>query len=99
MTGKDTIVVDYSKIKYYDEIHTILRDAMGWPKWYGCNLDALWDIFDCVPAPRKVVFTGTQRIYQHEGWGENWEKMLRILDEVCADFARFGQEFVYEIRD
>ena len=38
---KNTVAVDYSKIQFPAQLHTILRDAMDWPGWYGCNLDAL----------------------------------------------------------
>lgn len=92
------VIVDYSKIRYYHELHTILRDAMGWPKWYGCNLDALWDIFFIVFGPEKIIFIGTECIYQHEGWGESFEAMLRVLDDVILEYKRlFQEELSYEI--
>ncbi len=37
------ITIDFSKCKYFLEIHYLIRDKLGLPKWYGCNLDALWD--------------------------------------------------------
>jgi len=99
MEGTETIIVDYSKIKYYRELHTILRDAMGWPKWYGCNLSALWDIFSVMGTPKEIIFRGTKEIYKHEGWGEAWEKMLRVLDREVAEAASFGEDFYYRIEE
>ena len=96
---KNIVTVDYTNILHYTQLHTILRDAMGWPDWYGCNLDALWDIFWCEGAPEQLIFHGTRFIYRHEGWGESWEQMLSVLDAVVAEWHTHGWKFSYVILD
>lgn len=96
---KRTVIVDYTNIRYDSQLQTILRDAMGWPDWYGCNLDALWDIFWCEGAPEQIIFRGTHSIYEHEGWGESWEQMLAVLDAVAAEWHAHGWAFSYTIID
>lgn len=99
MNNQYTAVVDYSKIKYFGELHTILRDALDWPKWYGCNPDALDDILVEEQLPKKIIFFGTEQIYKHKGWGEYFEKMLRLFDEMVPEYANDSREFSYEIRN
>lgn len=98
MEGTEIVTVDYSKIRYYGELHTVLRDTMGWPKWYGCNLDALYDIFYVDGTPQKIIFLGTKSIYKHKGWGESWEKMLEVMNAASAELEKYNQGFEIEIR-
>lgn len=37
------VIIDFSKCKSYIDIHYLIKDKLGFPKWYGANLDALWD--------------------------------------------------------
>lgn len=37
-------VLDFSLCTRKDELYEELRRKMGWKKWYGNNLDALWDV-------------------------------------------------------
>ena len=36
-------IIDCSKIRTREDLHTLFRDALGFPQWYGGNLDALYD--------------------------------------------------------
>ncbi len=40
---KNPCIVDFSGVKYYSEIHEIIKEAFDFPDYYGKNLDALWD--------------------------------------------------------
>ena len=35
--------VDFSEVKYYAEIHEVLKRDLDFPDYYGCNWDAFWD--------------------------------------------------------
>jgi RNAse (barnase) inhibitor barstar len=51
--------LDFSNCKYYSEIHQIIQKELGFPKWYGQNSDALWDLltrFIYVPAEIKIIY-------------------------------------------
>ena len=37
------IILDFSQCKYFGEIHKIIKEKLGFPDYYGENLDALWD--------------------------------------------------------
>lgn len=40
--GKN-VILDFREVRYYQEIHRIIKEALDFPEWYGENLDALWD--------------------------------------------------------
>ena len=36
-------VIDCTQIKTREDLHRIFRETLGFPEWYGSNLDALHD--------------------------------------------------------
>ena len=54
----EEIIIDCSPIRTKEDLHSIFREALSFPDWYGNNLDAL---YDCL-----TDFTGKVRIL-------NWE--------------------------
>ena len=43
MARLQVVKVDLSEVTSSDELHSILKDALGFPGWYGSNWDAFWD--------------------------------------------------------
>ena len=35
--------VDFTDVKYYLEMHAVIRDSLNFPAYYGDNWDACWD--------------------------------------------------------
>ena len=40
---ENPIVIDFSKVRYYDELYELLKKKFGLPDYCGHNFDALWD--------------------------------------------------------
>ena len=40
---ENPIVIDFSKVRYYDELYELLKQKFGLPDYTGQNFDALWD--------------------------------------------------------
>ena len=40
---KDLYTIDFRDVQNYAEVHLIIREALGFPDYYGCNWDAFWD--------------------------------------------------------
>ena len=36
-------IIDCTKIHSQEDLHELFRQILGFPEWYGCNLDALYD--------------------------------------------------------
>ena len=42
-------LIDFIGCEARQELYAVLRRAMAWEKWYGGNLDALWDVLTGLP--------------------------------------------------
>ena len=40
---KDVYTVDFRNIKYYGEVHLLIKESLEFPDYYGENWDAFWD--------------------------------------------------------
>lgn len=83
---KELYTIDFSKVEHYLEMHIVIRDALDWPGYYGCNWDAFWDcLTDMLGRPIHIEIIGLEVIAQK--FGDAAEKMLEILKEFkhCDD--------------
>ncbi len=65
--------IDFSSIKSYDEIHTIIAKGLMLPDFYGANLDALFDCLTDMLSQKSII-----EIYGLENLAEwnNYDKKL-----------------------
>ena len=62
---KDLYTIDFTNVKYYTEMHEIIRDSLEYPDYYGCNWDALWDcLTDMLGEPIHIEIVGLEIIEQ-----------------------------------
>ena len=62
----DKYTVDFSKAKYYIEIHEVLKRDLDFPDYYGGNPDALWDcLTDMLGDPSYIELSGFENTYNH----------------------------------
>ncbi|AJO79127.1 barstar family protein [Pseudomonas sp. MRSN 12121] len=59
MTRPPRVSIDLDAVTSAAELHAVLRDALGFPAWYGANWDAFWDaITGLVDMPEYLQFSG-----------------------------------------
>ena len=76
---KDKYTIDFRKVKTYFEIHFVIRDALKFPDYYGCNWDAFWDcLTDMYGDPIHIEIIGLDVIERKFG-ADTTQKMLEIL--------------------
>lgn len=91
---KEVYTLDFSNVEHYLEMHFIIRDALDWPDYYGCNWDAFWDcLTNMLGRPIHIEIFGLDNIERK--FGDTARKMLDILKEFkhCED-----DEFVDKIK-
>jgi len=50
------ITINCAKIASMAEMHEILARELGFPQWYGRNLDALHDMLTAISGETKLIF-------------------------------------------
>lgn len=94
---KELYTIDFSNVKYYMEIHPIIQEALDFPEYYGCNLDALWDcLTDMVGRPIHIEIIGLEVIERKFGdYANKLINTFRDLKHYCND--KYSHEIRIEI--
>ena len=62
-TDTKKYVIDFRDIEYYMEFHPIIKHALDFPDYYGCNWSAFWDcLTDMVGDPIHIELVGMERV-------------------------------------
>ena len=40
---KEKYTIDFTNVTNYLEMHLVIKEALDFPNYYGCNWDAFWD--------------------------------------------------------
>ena len=75
------IILDFSQCKNFGEIHKIIKEKLGFPDYYGENLDALWDCMRFYTNDNlKVIVKGMSLL--PKDWSDYTEKIIEIFNDV-----------------
>ena len=89
-----TIKVDFSNIKYFDEVHKTLKKAFNFPDYYGENLDALWDCLDgdYCPIDAHIEIAGIRYLNdKFDGYGN---KIKKIFEDLPKEYGNEDIEVI-----
>ncbi|MFF5788895.1 barstar family protein [Streptomyces sp. NPDC012693] len=89
------VIIDVSGIRDHRRLHSVLRDALDFPPFYGMNRAAFWDaITGLVEMPDRLTFTG---------WSDLTKSLpdeADLLRQALDDFRRqYRADFVAEYRE
>ncbi len=73
-------------------LHTLLKEAFGFPDYYGGNLDALYDMLTSLSEPRHLIIYGEDD--PEPGMKTYIPKFLRVLEDAAEE----NPLFTFEIR-
>ncbi len=77
---KEKYTIDFTDVDNYLQMHIIIRNALDWPDYYGCNWSAFWDcVTDMVGRDVYIEIIGIEVIERK--FGNAAEKMIEILRE------------------
>lgn len=70
--------IDFRDVQYYLEMHFVIKQALDFPDYYGCNWDAFWDcITDMYGEPMHIEIIGLDVVERR--FGDTARKMVGIL--------------------
>ena len=89
--------VDFKEVKYYAEIHEVLKRDLDLPDYYGGNTDALWDcLTEMLGEPSHIEITGfedVQRKYKSE-----WDSIVRIFKKAKHAYNdKYSNSFIVRL--
>ena len=81
------LCLDVSAVTSAAELHALLKDALAFPRWYGNNLDALYDCLTDLTEDTFLTLTGTQNLAAASGVRR--EAFVQTLADAAAENPRF----------
>lgn len=78
-----------------EQVHHALAKIFSFPDWYGCNLDALYDML--------TVCTDTRLVLQHAEvlvphLGNYGALLLRVMENAAAENPSFQVEAQFQVK-
>lgn len=88
--------LDLTGCRYRGEIHKRIKEAFGFPPFYGENWDAFWDLLWSECDAEKIVITGEKSVSKE--LMPSIETINEILEELQEDRKKYGEQIEIEIR-
>ena len=74
--------VDFSEVKYYAEIHEVLKRDLDFPDYYGGHLDALFDCLtdQLLSGVTYIEISGFEKI--EKNFMDEWQGIIDVLKDT-----------------
>ena len=84
---KELYTIDFNNVQHYLEMHFVIRKALDWPDYYGCNWDAFWDcLTNMVGRPVHIEIIGLDVIER------KFDDAARIMIETLKEFKHYDDD-------
>ncbi|WP_375177785.1 barstar family protein [Marinobacter mobilis] len=90
------VVINGSEIRSEADFHKKIAEAMGFPSYYGENLDALWDILS-TDIERPVTLVWENAAYSKESMGNGFARIVDLLNRVVAQDNEWELDERFEV--
>ena len=80
------ISINISKVRTKKELMELIGQELGFPEYYGKNLDALYDCLSEIGEPTEVAFEGVCECRESSAEMEEYlEKLARVLEDATGE--------------
>ena len=84
-------MIDFTNVNHYLEIHFIIKKALDFPDYYGCNWSAFWDcLTDMYGDPIHIEIVGLDVIER------NFDDSASKILEILRRFKHFNNDLFSE---
>lgn len=77
------IIIDGEMITSINDIHYLLKNELGFPEYYGMNLDALHDCLLDITDDVQIDLLSTDALF--EKLGRRYPRLLKLLCDVSEE--------------
>lgn len=85
------VTVSAAQWKAPRDVHQTLKEALGFPDFYGNNLDAL---HDCLTDMKDVCIIIENCAQGAENMGDYWGRLLTVLLDSCSENSTLDIQLV-----
>lgn len=96
MKKQEELVIDFSECRYLSQVHKRIKEGLGFPDYYGENLDALWDL---ISEPRDAFITIKGVKALPKNFDEYIQKLLDIFDDAKELQKNYGCDFDFKLEE
>ncbi|PXF29992.1 barnase inhibitor [Pokkaliibacter plantistimulans] len=90
------VIINGKDIKSEHDFHKQIAEALDFPKYYGSNLDALWDVLS-TDIERPITLIWKDAKYSRVELDSSYEKIIKILQRVEEQDINFGFEDQFKL--
>lgn len=84
-------ILDGERIVHKNQLHDTLAGSLGFPEWYGRNLDALYDCLTDAGEETEIRFWNQDALESHLG---NYAKdLVKVVRAAAKENAGIRLEF------
>ena len=86
-------IIDFTNVKYYLQVHEIIKEALDFPDYYGKNWDAFWDcLTDMVGRQTNIEIYGFDTLQQ------KFSEDANLFIEIIKEFKHYrNDKYAHEI--
>ena len=85
---KELYTIDFTNVQSYLELHFIIREALDWPDYYGCNWDAFWDcLTNMVGRPVHIEIIGIDVIER------KFDNAAKVMTDTLREFKHYDDDY------
>ena len=92
-----TVSLDLTGCQYLSDIHQRIKEAFGFPDYYGENWDAFYDMLCTENTAERIVITGVGKIPWH--LSEALMQMYETIQDAQRHLLKFQKVLTWEATD
>ena len=84
---REIYTIDFTKVNHYLELHAVIKEALDFPDYYGCNWDAFWDCLrDMVGRKVHIEIVGLDVVER------KFENAVKMFIETLREFKHYRND-------
>lgn len=86
------IEFDWKDITTRDNAHSYIKEKLDLPRYYGKNLDALWDVLSTYGEKIEISFINTEFLLEHlGGYGKS---IIKVFEDAERENKNIKLEII-----
>ena len=80
------VIIDGSKIESRADMHDALAKGLDFPKWYGKNLDALYDCLTDISEECEIVIENEEKL--RDALERQYKGFMKVFEDAAKETGK-----------